>query len=59
MLVRKVQKTITGELEKRFAGRVVTLVAQRKVTKRPADQPDPPPTTEKIRRTWFREDDNQ
>ena len=35
MLVRKVQKTVIGELEKRFAGRVVTFVAQRKVTRRP------------------------
>mmetsp|Transcript_28977 Transcript_28977/g.38622 ORF Transcript_28977/g.38622 Transcript_28977/m.38622 type:complete len:201 (-) Transcript_28977:74-676(-) len=37
MLVRKVQKVLTAELEKRFAGRVVQLVAQRKVTKRPTD----------------------
>lgn len=36
MLVRKVQKTVIGELEKRFAGRVVTFVAQRKVTRRPS-----------------------
>ena len=37
MLVRKVQKTLTAELEKRFAGLVVVLVAQRKITKRPND----------------------
>ena len=37
MLVRKVQKTLTSELEKRFPGRVVVLVAQRKITKRPSD----------------------
>ena len=37
MLVRKIQKTLTAELEKRFAGRVVVLVAQRKITKRPND----------------------
>ena len=37
MLVRKVQKVLTAELEKRFAGRVVVLVAQRKVVKRPHD----------------------
>jgi small subunit ribosomal protein S7e len=36
-LVRKIQKTLVGELEKRFPGRVVLLVAQRKVTKRPGD----------------------
>ena len=37
MLVRKIQKTLTSELEKRFAGRQVFLVAQRKITKRPND----------------------
>lgn len=37
MLVRKVQKTLVGELEKRFPGRVVLMVAQRKVVKRPND----------------------
>lgn len=37
MLVRKVQKTLTSELEKRFPGRQVFLVAQRKVVKRPSD----------------------
>ena len=37
MLVRRVQKTLTAELEKRFAGRVVVLVAQRKIAKRPND----------------------
>jgi small subunit ribosomal protein S7e len=37
MLVRKVQKVLTAELEKRFAGKVVLLVAQRRVTKRPTD----------------------
>ncbi|CUG91411.1 ribosomal protein S7e, putative [Bodo saltans] len=37
MLVRKVQKILTAELEKRFAGKVVLLVAQRRVTKRPTD----------------------
>lgn len=37
LLVRKVQKTLTAELEKRFPGRVVALVAQRKITKRPND----------------------
>ena len=37
MLVRKVQKVLTAELEKRFPGRVVLLIAQRKVIKRPQD----------------------
>jgi small subunit ribosomal protein S7e len=37
MLVRKVQKTLVAELEKRFPGRAVMLVAQRKVVKRPND----------------------
>merc|ERR1712000_450322 len=37
MLVRKIQKTLTSELEKRFAGCQVFLVAQRKITKRPND----------------------
>jgi small subunit ribosomal protein S7e len=37
MLVRKVQKTLTGELEKRFPGNTVLLVAQRKIVKRPKD----------------------
>ena len=36
-LVRKVQKVLTSELEKRFPGRVVSLVAQRKIAKRPSD----------------------
>jgi small subunit ribosomal protein S7e len=36
-LVRKVQKTLVSELEKRFPGRVISLVAQRKVVKRPSD----------------------
>ena len=35
MLVRKVQTVLIAELEKRFSGRVVALVAQRTVTKRP------------------------
>jgi small subunit ribosomal protein S7e len=37
MLVRKVQKVLTGELEKRFPGRVVAFVAQRKIQKRPSN----------------------
>ena len=37
MLVRRVQKTLTSELEKRFPGRVVAMVAQRKITQRPND----------------------
>jgi len=37
MLVRKSQKVLTSELEKRFAGRIVLLVAQRKISKRPTD----------------------
>ena len=37
MLVRKIQKTLTAELEKRFPGRIAVLVAQRKITKRPKD----------------------
>lgn len=37
MLIRKLQKTITGELERKFAGNVVFLVAQRKIVKRPTD----------------------
>lgn len=37
MLVRKVQKVLTAELEKRFAGKIVLLVAQRRITKRPTD----------------------
>ncbi|ORC91208.1 putative ribosomal protein S7 [Trypanosoma theileri] len=37
MLVRKIQRTLTAELEKRFPGSVVVLVAQRKITKRPTD----------------------
>jgi small subunit ribosomal protein S7e len=37
MLVRKVQKTLTSELEKRFPGKIVVMVAQRKITKRPQD----------------------
>jgi small subunit ribosomal protein S7e len=36
-LVRKIQKTLTGELEKRFAGRIIMLVAHRKIQKRPQD----------------------
>ncbi|KAG8340456.1 putative Ribosomal protein S7e [Trypanosoma vivax] len=37
MLVRKIQRTLTAELEKQFPGSVVLLVAQRKITKRPSD----------------------
>ncbi|ESL09168.1 small subunit ribosomal protein S7e [Trypanosoma rangeli SC58] len=37
MLVRKIQRTLTAELEKRFPGSVVALVAQRKIAKRPND----------------------
>ncbi|EAN83877.1 ribosomal protein S7, putative [Trypanosoma cruzi] len=37
MLVRKIQRTLTAELEKRFPGSIVVLVAQRKITKRPKD----------------------
>jgi small subunit ribosomal protein S7e len=37
MLVRKVQRVLTSELEKRFAGKTVLLVAQRRITKRPTD----------------------
>lgn len=37
MLVRKIQKSLTAELEKRHPGSVVVLVAQRKITKRPTD----------------------
>jgi len=37
MLVKKTQKVLTAELEKRFSGHVVLLVAQRRVTKRPTD----------------------
>lgn len=37
MLVRKIQKTLTAELEKRHSGSVIVLVAQRKITKRPQD----------------------
>ncbi|CBH14133.1 ribosomal protein S7, putative [Trypanosoma equiperdum] len=37
MLVRKIQRTLTAELEKRFPGNIVVLVAQRKITKRPND----------------------
>eukprot|EP01084_Bolivina_argentea_P207580 354135_1 len=37
MLVRKHQKVLTSELEKRFAGRVVCLIAQRKIKKRPTN----------------------
>jgi len=37
MLVRKIQKTIVAELEKKFAGNIVFFVAQRKVVKRPSD----------------------
>ena len=36
MLVRKVQKILVAELEKRFAGRVVMMIAQRTITKRPS-----------------------
>lgn len=35
MLVRKIQRTLTSELEKRHPNHVVVLVAQRKITKRP------------------------
>jgi small subunit ribosomal protein S7e len=34
-LVRKIQTVLTAELEKRFSGQIVALVAQRKVTRRP------------------------
>ncbi|KAI5686254.1 Ribosomal protein S7e, partial [Leishmania braziliensis] len=37
MLVRKVQRALTSELEKRHPGYLVMLVAQRKITKRPND----------------------
>lgn len=37
LLVRKNAKVLTAELEKKFAGRVVVLVAQRKVARRPSD----------------------
>ena len=37
MLVRKIQKVLVAELEKKFAGRVVVLVAQRKIVRRPKD----------------------
>lgn len=37
MLVRKVQRALTSELEKRHPGYLVMLVAQRKITKRPTD----------------------
>ena len=37
MLIKKTQKVLTAELEKRFSGHVVLLVAQRRVTKRPTD----------------------
>ena len=37
MLVRKLQTVLTAELEKRFSGRIVALVAQRKVTRRPSN----------------------
>ncbi|KPA73698.1 putative mitochondrial ribosomal protein S7 [Leptomonas pyrrhocoris] len=37
MLVRKVQRVLTSELEKRHSGCIVLLVAQRKITKRPTD----------------------
>jgi small subunit ribosomal protein S7e len=36
-LVRSVQKVLTAELEKRFSGRIVALVAQRKITRRPSN----------------------
>ena len=36
-LVRKIQTVLTAELEKRFSGRIVALVAQRKVTRRPTN----------------------
>lgn len=37
MLVRKAQRTLVSELEKKMPGHQVLLVAQRKVTKRPND----------------------
>jgi len=37
MLVRKTQKLLIAELEKRFPGRIVCFIAQRKITKRPKD----------------------
>ena len=36
-MVRKVQTVLTAELEKRFSGQIVALVAQRKVTRRPSN----------------------
>ena len=36
-LVRKIQTVLTAELEKRFSGQIVALVAQRKVTRRPTN----------------------
>ena len=37
MLVKNIQKQLTVELEKKFAGKQVSLIAQRKVTARPND----------------------
>lgn len=37
MLVKKTQKVLTAELEKRFSGHIVLLVAQRRIAKRPTD----------------------
>jgi small subunit ribosomal protein S7e len=37
MLVRKIQRTLVGELEKRLGGKAVLMVAQRKIVKRPSD----------------------
>ena len=47
MLVRKIQKILTSELEKRFAGRIVAFVAQRKIVKRPSSIYD----VEKVQRS--------
>ena len=37
MLVRKIQKVLINELEKKFSGTQVVLVASRKISKRPTD----------------------
>eukprot|EP00758_Cryptobia_borreli_P005432 Tbor_TRINITY_DN4878_c0_g3::TRINITY_DN4878_c0_g3_i1::g.1450::m.1450/K02993/RP-S7e, RPS7; small subunit ribosomal protein S7e len=37
MLVRKIQKALVAELEKKFSGQTVMLIASRKITKRPTD----------------------
>ena len=37
MLVRKVQKALTSELEKKFSGHIALFIAQRTIKKRPTD----------------------